>query len=67
MKHIESRLQLEIALAYQRTKELIPTFPTPGENIDAEWDTYGAGLGLLYYMNITSQNRYDLHPVCELD
>ena len=50
-----SNLQLEISLAYQYTTETIPTFPAPGENIDAEWDTYGAGLGLIYEKNITKR------------
>ncbi|WP_455376830.1 Solitary outer membrane autotransporter beta-barrel domain [Kaarinaea lacus] len=43
-----SQLQLEIALAYQRTTENISTFPVDGESIDAEWDTYGVDFGLLY-------------------
>jgi hypothetical protein len=58
MQNIYSQLQLEIAVAYQRTKEVIPTFPTPGENIDAEWDTYGAGLGLLYEYSISKHLRF---------
>jgi len=58
MKNLEYRLQLEVALAYQRTKEVIPTSPTPGENVDAEWDTYGAGLGLLYINNISKQLQF---------
>lgn len=48
MKTKKSNLILEIALAYQKTKEVIPTLPTLGENIDAKWNTYGAGLGLEY-------------------
>lgn len=47
-----SRLQFEGSVAYQRTKEIIGTFPDPGENIDARWNTYGAGAGLLYEFNL---------------
>ena len=39
-------LQLEVALAFQKTRQTLPTFPN--ENIDARWTTYGANLGLLY-------------------
>lgn len=48
-------LQFEMALAYQRTREVVSLFSTPGENIDAEWDTYGVGLGLLYEFRLTEQ------------
>jgi hypothetical protein len=53
-----SRLQLEIAAAYQRTREVIPTFTAPEENIEAEWNTYGGSLGLLYEYNFTEQLRF---------
>ena len=53
MKNEVSNLQFELSLAYQRTREIIQTFPTPNENIDAEWDTYGAGIGLLYEYYLT--------------
>jgi len=42
------KLQLEVALAYQQTRESLATFPAPGEGIDSKWTTYGGGLGLLY-------------------
>jgi hypothetical protein len=47
-----SRLQFEGSVAYQRTEEIIGTFPDPGEDIDARWNTYGAGAGLLYEYNL---------------
>lgn len=52
------RLQLEIAGAYQRTEEIIPTFSGPGENIDARWNTYGAGVGLLYEYNVSNHVQF---------
>jgi len=52
------RMQLEVAAAYQRTEEIIPTFPDPGENIDARWNTYGAGVGLLYEYNVSNHLRF---------
>jgi hypothetical protein len=48
IKNEISDLQLEIAIAYQRTKEVVYTFPVADEYIDSKWETYGAGIGLLY-------------------
>lgn len=53
MESDSSKLQLEMSLAYQRTKEVILTFPELGETIDAEWNTYGADIGLLYDHKLT--------------
>jgi hypothetical protein len=53
LKDDTSDLQLEIAVAYQGTDQVIPTDPAPGENIDAVWETYGIDVGLLYELNIT--------------
>jgi hypothetical protein len=51
-----SKLKLELAAAYQNTQEIIPTFPSiPGEYVDATWETYGFGLGLLYENRISEQ------------
>lgn len=47
LKQDEQRWQLEIALAYQTTREQLDVESTT-DHIDAEWDTYGIGLGLLY-------------------
>jgi|GEM_PF-2237722 len=55
MKKPGSRLRMEVVPAYQRTSQVIQTFPSPGENIDSEWDTYGAGLGFLYEYDITER------------
>jgi hypothetical protein len=44
-------LQLEAALAYQKTRQEIATFP--GENIDSKWKTYGGSLGLLFEQQLT--------------
>ena len=41
-------LQLELAVAYQKTKQPVPTIDLAGEYIDAERHTYGSGFGLLY-------------------
>jgi len=49
------RMQLELSLAYQRTSQLVPTYASPDEYIDAEWDTYGLGLGLLYESPVTER------------
>lgn len=51
----KSSLQLEIELAYQRTGQVVATFDAPGENVDAQWYTYGAGLGLLSELHLTEQ------------
>ena len=48
-----SNIQLEVSLAYQFAEQLLPTFYLPGENIDSKWDTYGAGLGVLYEQRLT--------------
>ena len=55
-----SRLKLEVVPAFQRTTQVVPTFPSPGEYIDSEWDTYGAGLGILYEYDITE--RFSFTP-----
>ena len=52
------KLQLEVALAYQQTREVIATFPAPGENIDSKWTTYGGGLGLIYEQELTEHLRF---------
>ena len=54
MENDHSRLQMELAFAYQRTEQIVPTFTTPGENIDSEWNAYGAGLGILYGYNVNN-------------
>jgi hypothetical protein len=43
MKRKTSSLQLEMAIAYQKTEHSIRTFALPGKNIDSDWTTYGAG------------------------
>ena len=58
MQNKDSYLQLEITVAFQRTEEIIQTFPDSGENIDAKWDSYGGGLGLLYEYNISKHLRF---------
>ena len=52
LKNHKSNLQLEASLAYQHTKETIQLFSTANENIDADWYTYGADIGLLYESNL---------------
>lgn len=58
IQNTKSHLQLELVAAYQTTKENFQFFSGPDESIDAEWDTYGAGLGLLYEYNISKQLRF---------
>ncbi len=58
MKDSESSLQLEIVAAYQQTDEISQVIGLPGESIDAEWNSYGLGLGLLYEQNISKQLRF---------
>lgn len=53
LKTKTQKLQLELALAYQRTEQVVPTFPLPGENIDAHWNTYGVSAGLTYEKSLT--------------
>ena len=53
-----SRLQLEISMAYQKATEFIPVPGFPDSNVDAEWTTYGAGIGLLYDHAITESVRF---------
>jgi len=55
MRNSESNLQLEIVAAYQQTEEVFQIIGLPGETIDAKWDSYGLGLGLLYEHNISKQ------------
>ncbi|MFV1983044.1 MAG: autotransporter outer membrane beta-barrel domain-containing protein, partial [Thiohalomonadales bacterium] len=55
MQNKNSQLQLEVALAYQKTKTI---FTFAGGNIDSKWTTYGAGLGLLYNQNITNHLEF---------
>jgi hypothetical protein len=44
----KTQLQLEVALAYLRTKQVFPIPQLPGEQLTTRFITYGAGLGLLY-------------------
>jgi hypothetical protein len=57
-KNKQSYLQFELVVAYQHTEEVVKIFPEPDENIDARWDTYGAGLGLLYERKLTQNLRF---------
>lgn len=58
MQNNDSRLQLEISLAVQQTELVISTFQPADEFIDARWQTYGGGLGLLYEHNINQQLKF---------
>ena len=58
MRNSESNLQLEIVAAYQQTEEIFQVIGLPGETIDAKWNSYGIGLGLLYEHNISKQLRF---------
>jgi len=53
MQRTESLLQLEVMVAYQRADAILQNFPNSGDSIDSQWDTYGAGLGLLYDYNLS--------------
>lgn len=53
-----NQLQLEIAIAYQKTTELLELAAFPGESIDAQWNTYGGGLGLLYQHKLTEHLQF---------
>ena len=61
LKNKQSYLQFELVVAYQHTEEVVKIFPEPDENIDARWDTYGAGLGLLYERKLTQNLRIYFH------
>jgi hypothetical protein len=56
-KTAKTQLQLEVALAYLRTKETFP-FGLPGETITTRLVTYGAGLGLLYKYALTDRLQF---------
>ena len=58
MRNSSSNLQLEIVAAYQQTEEIFQVIGLPGETIDAKWNSYGLGLGLLYEHNISKQLRF---------
>lgn len=57
-KTAKTQLQLEIALAYLRTKEVIPIPVLPGETVTSRFVTYGAGLGLLYKHALTDRLQF---------
>jgi len=54
MKKKFSQLELELALAHHRTEEIINTFPADDEYIDADWNTTGLSMGLLYESDVTA-------------
>ncbi|KPK49788.1 MAG: hypothetical protein AMS22_13195 [Thiotrichales bacterium SG8_50] len=56
MANSTQKLQLEGTVAYQQTRQLVPTFP--GENIDSKWTNYGGSLGLLYEQQLTDHLRF---------
>lgn len=58
MRNSGSSLQLEIVAAYQQSEEVVQVIGLPGETIDAKWDSYGIGLGLLYEHDISKQLRF---------
>ena len=58
LETLTEKLQLEIAFAYQKTEELIEFASFPGENIDAQWNTYGGGLGLLYQHKLSDHLHF---------
>lgn len=58
LKSHDSRLQIEGFIAFQRTRENVPTFPALGEYIESRWDTYGAALGILYERTVTEHLRF---------
>lgn len=53
-----SKLQLEVAAAYQRSQQKVQTFTTPSEYIDARWDNAGIEIGLLYERKLSQQFRF---------
>lgn len=58
LDNAQHKLKLEVSVAYQRTTEVLPTFPIPGESIDAVWTTYGGSVGLLYERALTKRLRF---------
>jgi hypothetical protein len=56
-----SSTDIEVSLAYQKTKEQVPT---QGSNVDFIWRTKSIGFGLLHSYQIT--NNLHLHPSLRL-
>lgn len=54
----KTQLQLEVALAYLRTKQVFPIPQLPGEQLTTRFITYGAGLGLLYKYALTDRLQF---------
>ena len=57
-KKPDSRLQLELAVAYQHTTEVVTEDILAGNRVDSQWNTYGIGTGLLYEYQLSESLRF---------